>query len=75
MLIQILILASCLASQAKNEPPHDQNPVLTNVLKQGLEIGGQTITLPPPKLIDGQANDVQRSALREQAYMREQLTF
>ena len=62
MLIPTLFLAACFAGQAKIEPPHDQNPVFIEVLKQGLEVGGQTITLPAPRLVDGQAAENQRAA-------------
>ncbi len=67
MLIPTLLLAVSFAGQVKIEPPHDQNPVFTKVLNQGLEAGGQTIRLAPPRLVDGQAADVQRAALKELA--------
>ena len=67
MLIPTLFLAACFAGQAKIEPPHDQNSVYTKVLKQGLEAGGQTITLPSPRLVDGQSAENQRAALRKLA--------
>ena len=35
------------------------------MLNQGLEAGGEKITLPPPRLLDGQDADAQRAALRE----------
>ena len=67
MLIPTIFLAACFAGQAKIEPSHDQNPVFTKVLNEGLEAGGQTIRLAPPRLVDGQAADVQRAALKELA--------
>jgi hypothetical protein len=67
MLIPTFLLVACFARQAKIEPPHDQNPVFTKVLNEGLEAGGQTIRLAPPRLVDGQAADVQRAALKELA--------
>jgi hypothetical protein len=67
MLIPTLFWAACFAGQAKIESPHDQNPVYTKVITQGLDAGGQTITLPPPRLVDSLAADVQRSALQELA--------
>src|SRR5260370_25009531 len=67
MLIQTLLLTTCLASPAKLEPAHAQNPVFSQVLNAGMEVGGQTITLPPPRHFDGQAADAERAALREVA--------
>ena len=67
MLIPTFLLAACFAGQARIEPPHDQNPVFTKVVTQGLDVGGQSIRLPPPQLVDGQAADIQRSVLKELA--------
>jgi hypothetical protein len=65
MLIQTFLLAVCVASQAKVEPAHARNQVFVRVLDHGLEVPGQTIKLPPPRLVDGQPADAQRAALRE----------
>ncbi len=67
MLIPTFLLAACFAGQVRIEPPHDQNPVYTKVLNEGLKATGQMIRLAPPKLVDGQTADVQRSALNELA--------
>jgi hypothetical protein len=67
MLIQTLLLAACCSGQAKIEPAHAQNPVFTQVLNAGMEVGGQTITLPSPRHLDGQAADAERATLREVA--------
>ena len=65
MLIQTLCLAACCVVQAKLEPAHAQNPVFKQVLERGLDAGGKTITLPAPRLVDGQTADAQREVLRE----------
>jgi len=67
MPISTLLLAACLAGQPRNEAAHTHNPVYSEVLNQGLEVGGEKITLPPPRLLDGQDADVQRAALRDVA--------
>jgi hypothetical protein len=67
MLIPTLLLATCVTGQAKIEPPHDQNPVFTKVVTQGLDAGGQIISLTPPRLVDGQSAEVQRSVLKDLA--------
>jgi hypothetical protein len=67
MLIQALLLTTCVASQAKIEAAHSQNQVYNQVLDQGLEVGGQTVKLPAPRLVDGQIVEAQRAALREVA--------
>jgi hypothetical protein len=67
MLILTFALATCLAGQTKIEPAHGQNPVFIHVLEQGLEVGGQTIKLPPPRLVDGAGADAERAALTELA--------
>lgn len=67
MLALSIALATCLAGQTKIAPPHDQNQVFVHVLEQGLELGGQKITLPPPRLMEGTRADAQRAALEELA--------
>jgi hypothetical protein len=67
MLIQTLLVAVCLTSQTKIEPAHAQNSVFTEVLSHGVQAGGQAITLPPPRLVDGQSADLERALLREVA--------
>jgi hypothetical protein len=67
MLIQTLLVAASFASQAKIELAHSQNAVYTQVLTQGVEAGGQTIVLAPPRFIDGLTADQERAALREVA--------
>jgi hypothetical protein len=65
MLIPTLVLAACFADQANLEPAHAQNSVMTQVLQQGLEVGGKSLKLPPPSFFDGQDADAQRAALKE----------
>ena len=60
-----LILAICCADPAKIEPPHDQNSVFVHVLDQGVEVGGQKVTLPAPRLVDGAGATPKRTALKE----------
>ncbi len=57
-------LMTCLAGQTKIAPPHDQNPVFIHVLEHGLDVGGQTITLPAPRLVDGGGPEDQRAAVK-----------
>jgi hypothetical protein len=67
MLIKTLLLATCLLGQTKIEPAHAENPVFTQVLERGLDLGGQSVKLPPPLFFDGQTADAERAALREVA--------
>jgi hypothetical protein len=67
MLIQTLLVAACFTSQTKIEPVHSQNSAFTQVLTKGVEAGGQIITLPPPRLVDGLTAEEERGALREVA--------
>jgi hypothetical protein len=60
-----ILLAGLLAGQAQIEPAHAQNSVYRHVLDQGLDIGGQKIELPPPRLAGGQESAAVRAALRE----------
>jgi len=61
------MVAAWLTSQTQIEPAHEQNAVFAQVLRQGVEVGGQTVVLPPPRFIDGQTADKERAALREVA--------
>ena len=65
MIASALLLASFLTTQTQAEPAHAQNAVYKEVLDRGLEVGGQKIALPRPRLIDGQDEAAQRAALRE----------
>ena len=67
MLTCTILLAACLADQAKIEPAHAQNAVYNQVLNQGLEAGGQKIHLPEPRLLDGQDAECPAPRLREVA--------
>jgi hypothetical protein len=67
MPIPTLLLAACLAGQPRIEAAHARNTVYSQVLNQGLEVGVEKISLPPPRLLDGQDADAQRAALREPA--------
>jgi hypothetical protein len=64
MLTLSIALATYVAGQTKVAPPHDQNPVFVQVLEQGIDAGGQKITLPPPRLVDGASADDQRAAIK-----------
>jgi hypothetical protein len=65
MVIQTLLVAACFLGQARIEPIHTQNPVFTQVLTKGVEAGGQTVTLPPPRFVDGLTTLEERAALRD----------
>jgi hypothetical protein len=67
MITSAILLAGLLAGQTQIEPAHAQNSVYRKVLDHGLEIGGQKIELPPPRVADGQESAAQRAALREVA--------
>jgi len=67
MLTCAIMLTACFAEQVKIEPAHAQNAVFRQVLKDGLKSGGQTVSLPLPRLFDGQAAEAQRAALHEVA--------
>jgi hypothetical protein len=67
MLIPTFLLVACSVGQAMIEPAHGQNSVFTRALNEGLKAGGQTVRLAPPRLVDGQAGDVHRAALKELA--------
>lgn len=64
MLTLTMTLALCAAGPRKIEPPHDKNTVYTHVVEQGLEVDGQKITLPMPRLVDGSGADAERAALK-----------
>jgi len=67
MPISTLLLAVGLAGQTRIEVAHAHNAVYLQVIDQGLDLGGQKVTLPPPRLVDGQDADTQRAALRDVA--------
>ncbi len=67
MLTCAIMLAACFAEQVKIEPAHAANAAYTQVLKDGLKSGGQTILLPPARLVDGQDAEAERAVLREVA--------
>ena len=63
MVIQTLFLAACCLGQTKIEPVHAGNPVFTQVLEQGVEVGGQKVKLPSPRFVDGQTAEEESAAL------------
>jgi hypothetical protein len=65
MIASALFLASFLTAQTPIEPAHVQNSVYKEVLEPGLSVGDQKVTLPRPRLTDGQDEAAQRAALRE----------
>jgi hypothetical protein len=65
MIASTILLAGLLAGQTQIEPAHAQNSVFSDVLEHGLEIVGQKVELPRPRLWDGQDATAQRAALRE----------
>jgi hypothetical protein len=67
MLTLAIMLTACFVEQAKVEPVHAQNAVYSQVLKDGLKVGGETILLPPPRISDGQDAAGERKVLREVA--------
>ncbi len=71
MITTTILLAAALAGQTAGqtqiEPAHAQNIVFNEVLEKGLESGGQKVTLPRPRLSDGQNAQSQRAVLHELA--------
>ncbi len=67
MPIFTLLLAACLSGQPRIEAAHSHNAVYAQLLDQGLKVGGEKFLLPPPRIMDGQDADAQRTALREVA--------
>jgi hypothetical protein len=67
MLIHVTILAASLAGQAELEPEHRGNPVYASVLREGLHLGAESVTLPHPLLRDGLAAEQERAAARQVA--------
>lgn len=57
-------LAAIGAGPPRVEPGHAKNSVYMEVLDRGLKAEGQTVTLPEPRLGDGQAADDQRRVAR-----------
>jgi hypothetical protein len=67
MVIQTLLVAACFLGQTKIEPDHTRNLVFAQVLTKGVEAGGQTVKLPPPRFVDGLTAEEERAALRDVA--------
>jgi hypothetical protein len=67
MVIQTLLVAACFLGQTKIEPDHTRNLVFAQVLTKGVEAGGQTVKLPPPRFVDGLTAGEERAALRDVA--------
>jgi hypothetical protein len=67
MVLQTLMLSACFLGQTKIEPVHTENLIFTQVLTKGVEAGGQTVTLPPPRFVDGLTAEDERAALRDVA--------
>jgi hypothetical protein len=67
MITTTILFATLVAGQNQIEPAHAQNSVFKLVLDEGLESGGQKVTLARPRLVDGQDAQSQRTALREVA--------
>jgi hypothetical protein len=67
MITSAILLLGLLAGQTQIEPAHAQNSVYSQMLDQGLEMSGQKIQLPRPRLVDGQESAAQRAALRDVA--------
>ena len=62
-----IVLAALGVDPPQVEPAHARNSVYTELLGPGWKDGGPTVTLPPPRLRDGQDAGVQRAALRDMA--------
>jgi hypothetical protein len=62
-----IFLAANLACQAAIEPAHQQNQVYVFVLEEGLKVGGTSVSLPRPRLVDGQSAAEESAALRQAA--------
>jgi hypothetical protein len=67
MITTTIFLAAMLPGQTQVEPAHAQNIVFKEVLEKGLEFGGQKVTLPRPRLSDGQDAQSQAAVLHELA--------
>jgi hypothetical protein len=67
MITSAILLMGLLTGQTQIEPAHAQNSVYSQMLDQGLEMRGQKIQLPRPRLVDGQESAAQRAALRDVA--------
>jgi hypothetical protein len=67
MVIQTLLVAGWFLGQTKIEPDHTRNLVFAQVLTKGVEAGGQTVNLPPPRFVDGLTAEEERAALRDVA--------
>ncbi|MHC5541627.1 hypothetical protein ACYOEI_25680 [Singulisphaera rosea] len=65
--IAILVVTICAGPTVKAdvEGAHAANPAYRALLEQGLVIEGQSITLAPPRLRDGQSAEEQRKLVRE----------
>lgn len=68
-MIMMSTLAAALALLAPGliaapAPEHARNPVLTEILAEGLEIGGAAVRLPEPTFRDDQSAEARREALR-----------
>jgi hypothetical protein len=66
-LISLILFSVPGADPPQVEPAHARNPIYIQVLNQGLEFEGRTVTLPLPRLSDGQDATAQRTALQEVA--------
>ncbi len=67
MITTTIIFAALLAGQTSLEPDHARNSIFKLVLDEGLESSDKKVTLPKPRLVDGQDAESQRAALREAA--------
>jgi hypothetical protein len=61
----LVSLFACLAPEPKIEQAHAPNQVYMMVLDEGLKVGGQTVKLPEPRVVDSADAAKQQATLRE----------
>lgn len=73
MHITAILLAALVADARDLEAAHAKNDVFSNVLAQGLDVGGKKVVLPKPRFFDRQEAAEQKRILVELAGSEEQL--
>jgi hypothetical protein len=62
MTVAALALGVILTTQATS-PPHEGNPVYTQLATKGVELGGVHVAFPRPRIVDDATADAERKAL------------
>ncbi len=73
MQLTAILLAALVADVREIEPAHAKNDVFSDVLAQGLDVGGKKFVLRKPRFFDGQGAAEQKRILVELAESEEQL--